>query len=427
MGQYRLAGPTCGGRQTLQTQDGTLPRTPGCAPGAVLGAQPGAASGMDPVTLWHRAACVHEASGIALELAPGAIAQETGYELRQLLQGLLPGLLTMVAVVGATAALGGVVGAAIGALAGGVGAVPGAAAGATLGTDLGIALLGWLGLGFLAVAIGRGLGEVSGMVVQAVRLAWDAHGTPRRNADVQAAGALMARAVARLMLLILMAIVARLTFSQAVGASGRAAGSADELIAALRQSRLGAGFADWVAANAASLVRNPRLRPHRETGAGVTTRSQAATPSQLRPAAPPPAPPPPPPPPATQRPSPRQSEIDVGQDLGPGHRPQVSYLNGKEVKYGTAGSVRPDYVAPGDVASFEVKNYNLANNQSGLINNVSTQAVQRAQHLPAGMEQQVIIDIRGQVVSNAQKNDIIRGIVQQSRGAVAPDAITFKQ
>lgn len=291
MGQYRLAGPACGGQQTLQTQDGTLARSVACAPGAVHGAQPGAASGLDPVTLWHRAACVHEASGIALTLAPGAIAHETGYELRQLLQGLLPGLLTMVAVVGATAALGGVVGAAIGALAGGVGAVPGAAAGATLGTDLGIALLGWLGLGFLAVAIGRGLGEVSGMVVQAVRLAWDAHGTPRRNADVRAAGALMAQAVARLMLLILMAIVARLTFSQAAGASARAGQSTDELIAALRQSRLGAGFADWVAANAASLVRNPRLRPHRETGAGVTTRSQAATPSQLRPAAPPPPPP----------------------------------------------------------------------------------------------------------------------------------------
>jgi len=292
VGQYRLAGPTCGGQQSLQTQDGTLPRMPGCAPGAVQGAQPHAASGLDPLTLWHRAACVHEASGIGLALAPAAIAHETGYELRQLLQGLLPGLLTMVAVVGATAALGGVVGAAIGALAGGVGAVPGAAAGATLGTDLGMALLGWLGLGFLAVAIGRGLGEVSGMVTQAVRLAWDAHGTPRRNADVQAAGALMARAVARLMLLILMAIVARLTLGQAAGASGRAANSANELIAALRQSRLGAGFADWVAANAQSLVRNPRLRPHRETGAGVTTRSQAATPSQLRPAAPPPPPPP---------------------------------------------------------------------------------------------------------------------------------------
>lgn len=422
MAQYRLPGPTCIGQQTLVNQDGTMQRAPGLAPGALVGPQSGAASDLDPLTLWRRAQCVHEACGIALDRAPGAIARETGYELRALLEGLLPGLLMMMAVVGASAALGGAVGAAIGALAGGVGAVPGAAAGATLGTDIGMAVLGWLGLGFLAVAIGRGLGEVSGMVMQAVRTAWDAHGTPRRSADVLAAGQLMADAVARLMLLILMAIVARLTLGQATGATARAAASLDELVAALRSSRLGAGFADWVAANAQSLVRNPRLRPHRETGGSTGGGSTASTPSQLRPAAPPPAAPP-----VAQRPTPRQSEIDVGRDLGPGHRPQVSYLNGEEVPYGTRGSVRPDFVAPDNVASFEVKNYNLSNNQSGLVNNVSTQALQRAQHLPAGMEQQVIIDIRGQVVGNVQKSDIIRGIVTQSKGAIAPDAITFKQ
>jgi hypothetical protein len=60
---------------------------------------------------------------------------------------------------------------------------------------------------------------------------------------------------------------------------------------------------------------------------------------------------------ATVRPTPRQSEIDVGVDLPPGARPQVSFKNGQEVPYGTSGSVRPDYCL-GNVCSVEVKNYN---------------------------------------------------------------------
>lgn len=298
MAQYRLAGPTCSGQQTLFTQDGTLQRAPAALPGALVAVQAGAASGLDPLVLWRRAACVQEAAALGAREAPAAILRETGYQLQSLIEGLLPGLLMMMAVVGASAALGGAIGAAVGALAGGVGAVPGAAAGATLGTDIGIAVLAWLGLGFLAAAIGRGLGEVSAMVMQAVRLAWDAHGTPRRDADVQAAGRLMADAVARLMMLILMAIVARLTMGQATGASARAAGSADELIAALRSSRLGAGFADWVAANAPSLLRNPRLRPQSGGSGSAAGGSAPSTPSQLRPAAPPPTAPPPTPAPA---------------------------------------------------------------------------------------------------------------------------------
>ncbi|MCS4511928.1 hypothetical protein NBM50_17190, partial [Xylophilus ampelinus] len=70
------------------------------------------------------------------------------------------------------------------------------------------------------------------------------------------------------------------------------------------------------------------------------------------------------------RPTPRQSEIDVGLDLPPGARPQVSYKNGQEVPYGTSGSVRPDYCL-GNVCSVEVKNYNIATNSNGLIKNVS--------------------------------------------------------
>jgi filamentous hemagglutinin len=127
-----------------------------------------------------------------------------------------------------------------------------------------------------------------------------------------------------------------------------------------------------------------------------------------------------------ERPSPRQSENDVGSDLGPGHDPQMSYKDGKQVPYGTSGSVRPDFVAADGTASFEVKNYNIATNSSGLIDNVAKQAVQRAANLPDGMQQQIVIDTRGQVVTDAQKTSIIQGIVQKSNGIISPTAIRFK-
>ncbi|QVQ28286.1 hemagglutinin repeat-containing protein [Achromobacter deleyi] len=128
---------------------------------------------------------------------------------------------------------------------------------------------------------------------------------------------------------------------------------------------------------------------------------------------------------AVVRPTPKQSEIDVGTDLGQGARPQVSYKNGQEVPYGTPGSVRPDWCI-GSVCSVEVKNYNIATNEQGLISNVSKQALQRAENLPQGMQQQVVIDIRGQVVTDAQKNAVIKGIVQKSNGALGPTDIRFK-
>jgi filamentous hemagglutinin len=167
-------------------------------------------------------------------------------------------------------------------------------------------------------------------------------------------------------------------------------------------------------------MRNPRLRGPGKTSSAAAADSAPATPSQLRAQAPPSAAP-------VARPTPRQSEIDVGADLGQGARPQVSYRDGKEVRYATPGSVRPDCVTPDGVASIEVRNYSVANNQQGLVKNVSTQAIDRVANLLAGMEQQVVIDIRGQVVSDAQKNAIIRAIVSDSEGANAPDAITFKQ
>ncbi|WP_241509803.1 filamentous hemagglutinin N-terminal domain-containing protein [Photorhabdus laumondii] len=128
---------------------------------------------------------------------------------------------------------------------------------------------------------------------------------------------------------------------------------------------------------------------------------------------------------SVSRPSHRKSEIDVGKDLGDGWNGQVTFKEGKEVPYGTKGSVRPDW-CQGNVCSVEVKNYNIATNKNGLINNVAKQAIERQKNLPAGMKQEVVIDIRGQVVTAKQQAEIRRGIVEKSNGAIHSSLIRFK-
>ncbi|WP_189493908.1 hypothetical protein, partial [Formosimonas limnophila] len=124
------------------------------------------------------------------------------------------------------------------------------------------------------------------------------------------------------------------------------------------------------------------------------------------------------------RPTPRQSEIDVGNTLPEGTRSQVSYLNGQEVPYGTRGSVRPDFCV-GNSCSIEVKNYNVQTNQNGLVNNVVQQAFDRANNLPTTMTQTVTIDVRGQTLTPAIKQSIIDGIYKKSNGIILPNQITF--
>lgn len=119
------------------------------------------------------------------------------------------------------------------------------------------------------------------------------------------------------------------------------------------------------------------------------------------------------------------SELDVGNNLPLGARAQVSYLEKQEVPYGTLGSVRPDFCI-GNTCSIEVKNYNIASNQSGLIRNISQQAIERYSNLPDGMTQTITIDIRGQNVSASQMSSIIKGIVEKSNGIIKPTDIGFK-
>ncbi|WP_107855371.1 hypothetical protein [Neisseria weaveri] len=126
-----------------------------------------------------------------------------------------------------------------------------------------------------------------------------------------------------------------------------------------------------------------------------------------------------------RRPTARQSEIDVGGNLPTNARAQVSFKNGKEVPYGTKGSVRPDWCI-GNVCSIEVKNYDIHTNRVALVNSVSKQLIKKS-HLPLGMKQEIWIDLRGQSSSIRDRVDIQNKIYKKSNGIIQIEDIKFMQ
>ncbi|UZQ52262.1 hypothetical protein [Clostridium kluyveri] len=123
------------------------------------------------------------------------------------------------------------------------------------------------------------------------------------------------------------------------------------------------------------------------------------------------------------RPSWRQSELDVQSDF-PDYDPQKSFIDGGEVPYGTKGSSRPDFYTDG--SSIEVKNYKITTpeGRSRLINNISNQVNKRITDLPDGTSQTIIIDARGQDVSNEILRNIRDSIIEKSNTNVT---IQFKR
>ncbi|WP_142385324.1 pre-toxin TG domain-containing protein [Bacillus sp. UMB0728] len=117
------------------------------------------------------------------------------------------------------------------------------------------------------------------------------------------------------------------------------------------------------------------------------------------------------------RPSWRQSEIDVENDF-PEYNAQKSFKDGKEVPYGEKGSSRPDLYQTGH--SIEVKNYKIttSSGRSRLVNNVSKQVEKRLSDLPNGTKQSVIIDIRGQNVSDEILDKLYEKIMNKTNGKV---------
>jgi hypothetical protein len=225
------------------------------------------------------ARCLYQASQLAEGMALDAIFEETGYQLKSLLQGLIPGLLQMIAILGATTFLGAAIGGIVGFFFGGVGAAPGIAVGADLGFDLGMAALTWLGVAFLAVSIAQGFGEMLQALRNGIEWAWYARNLQgaAEEKQVQKAAHELARTVGILVRLILQGILAYLLKKaamnstrgamstigrvQAEGAAAVSEATVAELVGRLRASKLGDGFADWVEKNWRNLRDNPKLKP----------------------------------------------------------------------------------------------------------------------------------------------------------------------
>jgi hypothetical protein len=194
----------------------------------------------------------------ARKYVPERFAEATGYELKEIASGIVPGLLMMLAIIALSTTVGAAAGAALGALAGGVGAIPGAAAGAALGFNVSLAILNFLGLAFLAVYIGEALLDGIRVAGEAAQMAWNA--IDHRGGEdlaVESAAAHLAYAGALVFRGVLQGIVAFLLARGTAAAASRV----PELVAQLRASKLGAGFAEWVSKNWQGLLTNPKLKP----------------------------------------------------------------------------------------------------------------------------------------------------------------------
>ncbi|MGJ0427886.1 DUF6861 domain-containing protein [Methylobacter sp.] len=278
-----------------------------------------------------RVRAVVQAYTRALRLAPAAVYRETGCQLDQIIDGLLPGLLQMLAALGISAMAGASAGAAVGFFLGGVGVAPGAIVGGELGLEAGTALLAWMGLGFLAAAIGQGMGELTGVLKRAIRCAWHAPEHRYPPFEIDRAAEDLARAVGILFRLILQGLLAYVLKNGAVSASravastsrtiisGGTGAAADatlaEVSALLRKSKLPDGFIVWLERNWDDLKRNPKLASNK-TGPAVSSQSSsAATPSELK---------------AMRE---RQGRADIAEASGNNSRPVVERANHEKVAF----------------------------------------------------------------------------------------------
>lgn len=91
---------------------------------------------------------------------------------------------------------------------------------------------------------------------------------------------------------------------------------------------------------------------------------------------------------------------------------------GKEVPYGTKGSVRPDLYHP--TKSIDVKNYNIqtSTGRSNIVRNIKKQYYQRIVHLPPGTKQTVLIDIRGQKVMQNDLMNLYNSILKNTNNGI---------
>lgn len=109
-------------------------------------------------------------------------------------------------------------------------------------------------------------------------------------------------------------------------------------------------------------------------------------------------------------PTPRESELAALQKFG--GKEQVTFLNGKEVAYGTKGATRLDILREvgGKLEAIEVKNYDLVNNANGLYSELEREVTARVANLPEGSLQRVVLDVTGRGYDEALIEAVKQGI-----------------
>jgi Bacterial EndoU nuclease len=213
----------------------------------------------------------------AHSMIPRAVQQEVGVRIEELIQGVLPTLLLALAGVAATTALGATIGGIVGFFLGGAGAGPGAVLGGKIGMEAGIALLTWLGLGFLVVSIGKDLVKSLHLAEEGIRTAWGA-GTVNdveRKLLTRAAAMCLSRAVAVLMVAIVDGLIAYITRGAATSTAAASATRVSEAVKQLKSSRLGRSLGTWFEKNYRALMEHQQKRAAAAT-ANEQARAQAA-------------------------------------------------------------------------------------------------------------------------------------------------------
>lgn len=108
----------------------------------------------------------------------------------------------------------------------------------------------------------------------------------------------------------------------------------------------------------------------------------------------------------------RESELTALKQYG--GKEQVSFLNGVEVPKSTPGATRPDItrMVGNHLEAIEVKNYDLStlSNRNVLYNELIREVTARAENLPAGSTQRVVLDVTGRGFSKELLDEIMKNI-----------------
>ena len=108
----------------------------------------------------------------------------------------------------------------------------------------------------------------------------------------------------------------------------------------------------------------------------------------------------------------QQAELRALNEYG-GYE-QLSYLNGKQVPFGTPNATRPDVVVNyvDHIEAIEVKYYNLENQAclNTLYKELEREVTSRVANLPAGSTQKIILDVTGRGFSKATIENAMNSI-----------------